>query len=104
MKTPSIGTLSFGFVGATVVLLLAIGAPNSRVAPPPAAPTAPPPPSVSARGFSLASTSVDLPTDEGQYPAGPHADVINANPLRKQRLEQRKEAGEHKFKDLKVAR
>ena len=79
MKTPSIGTLSFGFVGATVVLLLAIGAPNSRIAPPPAAPPAPPPPSVSARGFSLASTSVDLPTDEGQYPAGPHADVINAN-------------------------
>ena len=36
MKTPSIGTLSFGFVGATVVLLLSIGAPNSRVAPPPA--------------------------------------------------------------------
>ena len=33
MKTPSIGTLSFGFVGATVVLLLAIGAPNSRIAP-----------------------------------------------------------------------
>ena len=43
MKTPSIGTLSFGFVGATVVLLLAIGAPNSRVAPPPAAPASSPP-------------------------------------------------------------
>ena len=79
MKTPSIGTLSFGFVGATAVLLLAIGAPNSRVAPPATAPAALPPPSVSANGFSLASTSVDLPTDEAQYPDGLHADVINAN-------------------------
>jgi len=79
MKPPSIGTLSFGVVGIAAVTLIAIGAPNSRVAAPPTAPTAPPPPSVSARGFSLASTSVDLPTDEGQYPAGPHADVINAN-------------------------
>jgi hypothetical protein len=79
VKTPSIGTLSFGFVGIAAVTLLAIGAPNSRVAPPPAAPAAPPPPSVSANGFSLASTSVDLPTDEGQYPDGQHADVINAN-------------------------
>lgn len=79
MKTPSISTLSFGMVGVFAVLLVAIGAPNSRLAPPPAAPATPPPPSVSANGFSLASTSVDLPTDEGQYPAGPHADVINAN-------------------------
>jgi hypothetical protein len=79
MKTPSIGTLSFGFVGAAALLLLAIGAPNSRVATPPAAPAASPTPSVSANGFSLASTSVDLPTDEGRYPDGPHADVINAN-------------------------
>lgn len=79
MKTPSIGTLSFGLVGIAAVTLLAIGAPNSRVAPPPAAPAAPPPPSVSANGFSLASTFVDLPTDEEQYPDGPHADIINAN-------------------------
>ena len=79
MKPPSIGTLSFGVVGIAAVTLIAIGAPNSRVAAPPAAPTAPSPPSVSARGFSLVSTSVDLPSDEGQYPAGPHADVINAN-------------------------
>jgi hypothetical protein len=77
MKT-SISTLSFGLVGVTAVLLFAIGAPNSRIVPPPAAPVAPPP-SVSANGFSLASTSVDLPTDEAQYPDGPHADVINAN-------------------------
>lgn len=79
MKTPSIGTLSFGVVGLFAVVLLAVGTPNTRTAPSPPAPPAAAPPSVSARGFSLASISVDLPTDDAQYPAGPHADVINAN-------------------------
>lgn len=79
MKAPSIGTLSFGFVGLTALVLVAIGPPNSRVAPPLAPPAAPPPPSVTAGGFTLASTSVDLPIDDAQYPDGPHADVINAN-------------------------
>lgn len=79
MKTPSIGTLSFGLVGVAAVVLLAIGAPHSRAVPPLTTPAAPPPPSVSAGGFTLASTTVDLPDDDQQYPAGPHADVINAN-------------------------
>lgn len=79
MKTPSIGTLSFGLVGLASVVLLAIGAPHSRAVPPPASPAAPPPPSVSAGGLTLASTAVDLPADDAQYPEGPHADVINAN-------------------------
>lgn len=47
---------------------------------------------------------VDAPYVSDVIRSGGRADVINANPLRKQRLEQRKEAGEHKFKDLKVAR
>lgn len=79
MKAPSIATLSFGFVGLIALALVAIGPPNSRVAPPPAQPAALPPPSVTARGFTLASTSVDLPIDDAQYPDGPHADVINPN-------------------------
>jgi len=79
MKTPSIGTLSFGLVGLAAVMLLAIGAPHSRVVPPAAAPATPPPPSVSAGGFTLASTAVDMAADDPQYPDGPHADVINAN-------------------------
>ncbi|WP_010219214.1 hypothetical protein [Sphingomonas sp. PAMC 26621] len=79
MKTPSFGALAIGLVGMATVMLFAIGTPNTRVAPPPPAPSAPPPSSVSAGGFSLASTTVDLPSDDAQYPEGPHADVINAN-------------------------
>ena len=78
MKIPSIGTIAFGLVGVTAIVLLAIGAPNSRIAPV-KQPDAPAPPRVSVRGFTLASTSVDLPVDDQQYPDGPHADVINAN-------------------------
>ncbi len=79
MKIPAISTLAFGFVGLTAIILVAIGTPGSPVAPPLPAPAAPAPSSVSVGGFSLASTSVDLPIDEAQYPDGPHADVINAN-------------------------
>jgi mono/diheme cytochrome c family protein len=79
MKTPSIGTLSFGLVGFAAITLLAIGSPQGRAEPPPATPATPPPPSVSAGGFTLAATAVDLPEDDQQYPAGPHAEVINAN-------------------------
>lgn len=79
MKTPSFGALAIGLVGMAAVMLFAIGTPNTRVAAPPLAPSAPPPSSVSASGFSLASTAVDLPSDDAQYPGGPQADVINAN-------------------------
>lgn len=81
MKAPSISTLSFGMIGVFAVLLVAIGAPSSRKAPAPISETSElaQPTSVSARGFSLTSTSVDLPVDDATYPDGPHADVINAN-------------------------
>lgn len=81
MKTPSIGIISFGLVGVAALTLIAIGTPDTRkaAAPPPATAPAADAPSVSRGGFTLASTSVDLPIDDQQYPAGPHADVINAN-------------------------
>jgi hypothetical protein len=79
MKAPSSGALSFGLIGLTAITLLAIGTPNSRGVPLPGGPVGPLPPTVSAGGFSLASASVDLPTDETGYPDGPHVDVINAN-------------------------
>ena len=79
MKIAAISTLAFGFVGLTAIILVAIGAPGSHIAPPSPAPAAPAPSSVSEGGFTLASTSVDLPIDETQYPDGLHADVINAN-------------------------
>jgi hypothetical protein len=79
VKSPSIGTLSFGFIGVTAVLLAIIGPPGSRSAPPPNAPTDPTPASVSAAGITLASIAVDQPIDNTQYPDGPHADLINAN-------------------------
>ena len=79
MKTPSTSTFSFVIVGLAAIVLAVIGAPNSRQVPVPPAPVGPEPSSVSAAGFTLASTAVDLPIDDAQYPAGPHADVINAN-------------------------
>nr|WP_250890614.1 hypothetical protein [Sphingobium nicotianae] len=58
--------------------MVAIGPPGPRpVRTDPVA--ASPPPGVSAGGFTISSTSVDLPIDDGVYPDGPHADVINAN-------------------------
>lgn len=81
MKTPSIGALAFGAVGVVALVLVAIGPPGSRPAHPDlTAESAPPPPAgVSAGGFTLTSASVELPTDDPQYPDGPNADVINAN-------------------------
>lgn len=81
MKRISFGTLAFGMVGAFAVTLAVIGAPSSRPAPRAIATTSSPPapPSVSARGFTLTSVSDDPPSDDAQYPDGPHADVINAN-------------------------
>ena len=81
MKAPSPGILAAGLIGVTALTLVAVGAPNSRKAPSPISETSEPAPpsSVSAKGFTLASTSVDLPVDEATYPDGPHADAINAN-------------------------
>jgi hypothetical protein len=79
MKIPSLGTLAFAGVGVFAIILIAIGAPHDRRPPAPLATSSPSPPSVTANGFTLTSTSVDLPIDEQQYPDGPHADVINAN-------------------------
>ena len=79
MKVPAITTIAFSFVGLTAIILFAIGTPSSRLAPPPVAPAAPRPPSISAGGFTLTSTTVNLPLDDTQYPDGPNVDVINAN-------------------------
>ena len=79
MKSLSISTLVLGIFGVIAFTLVVIGAPHDRVEAPPAASYTPAPPSVSANGVTLASTSVDLPVDQTQYPDGPHADVINAN-------------------------
>ena len=47
---------------------------------------------------------VDAPYVSDVIRTGGRADEINANPLREQRLRQRKEVIENKFKDLKVER
>ena len=62
-------------------MLIGVGSPGSRKTAPVASPTreAAPPSSVSANGFTLASTSVDLPADNQMFPDAPHAEVINAN-------------------------
>jgi cytochrome c5 len=81
MKPPSAGWIAGGVIGVAAVALVSIGTPDTRKPHAGVAATSPaaPPTSVTANGFTLASTSVDLPTDEATYPAGPHADVVNAN-------------------------
>jgi hypothetical protein len=68
-------------IGMAVLTLTAIGAPHDRKRGEPAVtePPAPAPPSVSGGGFTLASTSIELPSEDAPFPNGPHADVINAN-------------------------
>lgn len=82
MKIPSIMTLGFMGVGATLVTLIVIGGPN-EVTPPPQPTTLTPVPSgptqVAGGGLTLTSTSIDLPDNAAPYPDGLHADVINAN-------------------------
>ncbi|MDQ2893922.1 MAG: hypothetical protein M3R64_12665 [Pseudomonadota bacterium] len=81
MKVPSLGVLVAVIFGAVIVALLAVGAPNSRPAPKQVATNSLPagPTTISGPGLSLASVSVTFPDDAAAYPAGPHADVINAN-------------------------
>lgn len=81
MKPPSAGLIAGGVIGIAAVVLIGVGTPNTRKprAAIPATSQAAAPSSVAANGFTLASTSVDLPADEAVYPAGPHADVVNAN-------------------------
>ena len=81
MKSPSAGWIAGGVIGIAALVLVVVGTPGSRK---PAAGVAArsevaPPGSVAANGFTLASTSVDLPADDAAYPDGPHADVVNAN-------------------------
>ncbi|GAA0664791.1 cytochrome c5 [Sphingomonas insulae] len=81
MKPPSAGLIAGGVVGIAAIVLISIGTPNNRKPPAAIAATSSvaAPSSVAANGFTLASTSVDLPVDEATYPDGPHADVVNAN-------------------------
>ena len=81
----SLGLLAAGILAVAVLVVTTVGVPVHRPAPAPtpvAAAGATPgatPGSVSANGITLASTSITLPADEGTYPAGPHADLVNAN-------------------------
>ena len=64
-----------------LVVLVSIGVPSGRQAPPAVPLTSPPPvpSSVSIGGLTLTSTNINLPDDAATYPDGPHADVVNAN-------------------------
>ena len=81
MKPPSAGVIAGGVIGIAAIVLIGIGGPGTRkpAAVVPATSPAAPASSVAANGFALASTSVDLPADDATFPAGPHADVVNAN-------------------------
>ena len=59
------------------IVLVAIGAPHDRPAPAPIPAPTVPEPSVAGGGLSLTSASIELPTDEGKFPAGPGSEVAD---------------------------
>ena len=71
---PSPGLLAGGAVALTVLVAAVVGAPMLWHSSPAGEPG-----SVSANGITLVSQSITLPDDDGQYPAGPGADLVNAN-------------------------
>lgn len=82
MKSPSLGMLVIGGLGLTVLTLAIIGPPGSHTPPQPATVQVsrePAPATVSAEGFTLVSSSIELPIDDANYPDGLHAEIINAN-------------------------
>lgn len=80
MKLPRPAIILGAVFGVFVLALVAVGPPMSRAPDtPPPTQVAAQPASISANGVTLASISVDFPNDDAGYPAGPHADVINAN-------------------------
>lgn len=78
---PSPGTLAFGGLVFTSLVLVAIGPPSARkpLAIENAFSPASAPSQVAGPGITLVSVSVDLPDDTVPFPDGPHAAVINAN-------------------------
>jgi cytochrome c5 len=73
--------MATGLIAVSAAVLFAVGAPSNRKPASSAPPLASEPASVSADGFTLVSTSAELPFDDRQFPDGPHADVVNANCL-----------------------
>ena len=57
-------------MSATCIVVIAFGLGLARAAPPS---------SVTGAGFTLSSVSVDLPTSDRSFPAGPGLDVVQAN-------------------------
>ena len=79
MKTPTFGALGFAGVAFAALVLTIIGAPGGHQPPAPIVNSAPARASVAENGFTLTSAEIELPDDSGDYPAGPHADTVNAN-------------------------
>lgn len=76
MRAPSLAAIVVVLIAGSLFVLVAIGG-RSRPAPAPASSRAPPAPAISANGFALTSTAVELPDDAATYPPGPHADLVN---------------------------
>lgn len=75
MRAPSLALIVVALIGGSLLVLLAI---STRPRP---APTAPPAAvttsAVTANGFTLTSSSMELPADEAMYPPGPNVDLVN---------------------------
>ncbi len=76
MRAPSLAAIVVVLIAGSLFVLIAIGA-GSGGAPKPVTSAVPPASSVSANGFALTSTAVDLPDDAATYPGGPHVDLVN---------------------------
>lgn len=70
--------LAFAMVVVAGIVLVIVGTPDTRHAPPPAPAPVPAMPGVSGGGLTLVSTDVTLPTDDAELPAGPGVDTVVA--------------------------
>ena len=80
----SFTSVAYLAVIASGLTLFTIGHPQGEAQPSATTPglakaAAPAPRSMTAAGFTLSSVSVDLPTSDRSFPAGPGVDVVQAN-------------------------
>ena len=76
MRAPSLAAIVLVLIAGSLFVLVAIGG-GSRDTPKPVTAGAPLARSVSANGFALTSTGVELPDDAALFPDGPNAALVN---------------------------
>lgn len=75
MRTPSNTALFLVMAAILSTVLVAIGPPHDRKAPPPPAPQPAPPNSVTVAGVTMTSADIELPAEDLHFPPGPKAEI-----------------------------